>query len=403
MVPNSKVLSALLAVSLIGALGACQSAPSAHSGSQARAHAQASAMPGPFTETVDQAYVAPRVLNLKDMPDLDGIVPQLAAKDVVFVGETHTRYDHHLNQLAIIERLHRRNPSIAIGMEFFQQPFQAHLDDFIAGTIDEREFLRRTEYYERWRFDYRLYKPILDFARERQIPVIALNVPKEITSKVSAGGLDSLSEEDREQIPAELDRDNEAYRERLMTVFSHHPGGEERNFENFLSVQLLWDEGMAERAARYLAENPDRQLVVLAGSGHVAYGMGIPDRLSRRRDVDTAIVLQGIDGQLEPEMGDFLLLPEERHLPPAGKLGALLDSGENGVKVAAFVHGSAAEAAGIRQGDWILSLNGERVEQYADVKIALWNKKPGEQVTVQVRRARWLVGEKEMSFEVSLR
>ncbi len=403
MVPSNRFLRGLLAVTLSGTLGACQSAPSSHSGLHAQSHSHPMTSTAAHPQGAEAGYVVPRVLNLRAMPDLDGIVPQLAAKDVVFVGETHDRYDHHLNQLAIIQRLYRHNPDMAIGMEFFQQPFQAHLDDFIAGRTSEKEFLRRTEYYDRWRFDYRHYKPILDFARDKSIPVIALNVPREITKKVSEGGLDSLTEQDREQIPDDLDSDNEAYRERLMTVFSSHPGMEHGQFENFLTVQLLWDEGMADRAARFLDENPQRQLVVLAGSGHVAYGLGIPDRLTRRKDVQTAIVLQGIDGQIEPEMGDFLLLPEERSLPPAGKLGAFLDSGDEGVKVAAFAPGSAAEAAGIRQGDRILALNGEPVEQYADVMVELWNKKPGERVTVDVRRVHWLLGDKQTSVEVILR
>ena len=39
---------------------------------------------------------------------------------------------------------------------------------------------------------------------------------------------------------------------------------------------------MAERAARYLQEHPEKTLVVLAGGGHLEYGQGIPKRLLRR-------------------------------------------------------------------------------------------------------------------------
>jgi len=40
---------------------------------------------------------------------------------------------------------------------------------------------------------------------------------------------------------------------------------------------------MAERAADYLQRNPKRRMVVLAGSGHLMYGQGIPKRLLRRQ------------------------------------------------------------------------------------------------------------------------
>jgi len=71
---------------------------------------------------------------------LDKLVAQLATKRVVFVGETHDRNDNHLNQLEIIKRLHELDPNIAIGVEYFQQPFQKQVDDYIDGRIQENEF-----------------------------------------------------------------------------------------------------------------------------------------------------------------------------------------------------------------------------------------------------------------------
>ena len=192
------------------------------------------------------------VLELGALGDLERLVEALRETRVVLVGEVHDRYEHHLNQLAIIRGLYAQDPRMAIGLEFFQQPFQEYLDQFVAGEIDEREFLRRTEYFERWRFDYRLYRPILDFARERGIPMVALNVPGEVTSKVAREGLESLDEEQRQWVPVEIERGNRAYEERVRRVFDQHPAVGEGSFERFLDAQLLWDEGMAERAARYL-------------------------------------------------------------------------------------------------------------------------------------------------------
>src|ERR1019366_3747554 len=105
-------------------------------------------------------------VDLDTTLSLDKLAAQLATKRVVFVGESHDRYDHHLNQLEIIRRLHQLDPSLAIGVEYFQQPFQPQVDDYIAGRTTEREFLRATEYYQGWGYDYRLYAPIFRFARE---------------------------------------------------------------------------------------------------------------------------------------------------------------------------------------------------------------------------------------------
>ena len=83
--------------------------------------------------------------------------------------------------------------------------------------------LRTTGYYEHWRYDFRLYQPILNFAREHDIPLVALNVPSEITRKVGRAGIESLSEQERAGLPGGLDRADDAYRERIRKAFDQHP------------------------------------------------------------------------------------------------------------------------------------------------------------------------------------
>ena len=345
------------------------------------------------------------VLDLNHLQDFDAIVPKLAAKRVVFVGETHDQYSHHLNQLEIIRRLHKIHPDLVIGMEFFQQPFQQYVDDYIAGKSNEKEFLKGTEYYARWGFDYRLYRPILDYAREQRIPVIALNVPKEITSKVGKAGIVGLTAAERAKIPQEIDRSDASHRELIKKVFEQHPNQEERNFERFLEVQLVWDEGMAERAAQYLEAHPDRHMVILAGSGHVVYGSGIPQRLARRLDEDMAIIINGADAGIKPGIADFILFPEHVELPPMGRLGIYMKDTPHGVTVGDFTNDSAARERGIEKGDWLVSVDGEAIESSADVKLALMGKSPGESVQVQVRRDQSAADKKkeEFVFKVDLR
>lgn len=325
----------------------------------------------------------------------------LADKRVVFVGETHDRLDHHLTQLEIIRRLHALHPRLAIGMEAFQQPFQAVLDDYIAGNLSERELLRDSEYYTRWRFDFRLYAPILRYAREHQLPVVALNLPVELTRKVGREGHAALTEAERAGLPAGIDRSDTGYEQRLREVFNHHPAGG-RSFDNFLEVQLLWDEGMAERAADYLLSHPDYHMVVLAGSGHIARGSGIPRRLERRLQANSAIVLNGWEGELSPDLADFILLSEPRALPPSGKFGLLLES-ENPVPVVmACMPDSPCTRAGLEQGDRFLSIDGEPIEDMTDLRLAMWDKLPGDTVTLEVSRKRWFSAPQQLSYRIEL-
>jgi uncharacterized iron-regulated protein len=368
-------------------------------GQGAQAHSVGHHTDAPQVTGIDPAT---RVLDLSALSDMDDLLGKIADRRVVFVGETHDRYEHHLNQLAIIEGLYRQDPKLTIGLEFFQQPFQRVMDDYIGGRIDERKFLNETEYFERWRYDYRLYRPILRFARAKGIPVVALNVPGELTSKVSKVGIDALAPEDRKFLPRELDRSDEAYRERIMAVFASHPGTEERDFEHFLEAQLLWDEGMAERAARYLKEHPDRRLVILAGSGHLVYGQGIPNRLQRRMPVTAAVVINDAEHALKPGIADYLLFPQPVELPRAGLLGVLLDLEGDGVSVKGFSDSSPAQSAGLKEGDRILSIGGSPVDSYTDIRVALMDRKAGESVPVEIVRENLFLGDERMRFDVEL-
>jgi uncharacterized iron-regulated protein len=350
-----------------------------------------------------QAVHETPVLDLGAVSDLESIIPRLADMRIVFVGETHDRYDHHLTQLEIIRRLHALHPRLAIGMEIFQQPFQDTLDDYVAGNLSEYELLRDTEYYQRWRFDFRHYAPILRYARKHGLPVIALNLPTELTRKVGRSGLENLTAEERARLPAEIDRSDNRYEDRLKTVFAQHPGNSVHGFENFLDVQLLWDEGMAEQAANYLKAHPDYTMVVLAGSGHLAYGSGIPNRLTRRLPVNSAIILNGWNGPPESDLADFLLLPGKRVLPAAGRFGVLLGGDDDTLQVDACLSDSPCETVGLKRGDRFISINGDPVSSRTDLRLAMWDKKPGETVTLRIQRSNWLKGPQQLSYEIKLR
>jgi uncharacterized iron-regulated protein len=343
------------------------------------------------------------VVETAALTGLEDLIPHLLDRRVVYVGEQHDRYEDHLSQLAIIRGLHEHGRDVAIGMEFFQQPFQGALDAYLAGDIDEAELLRRTEYFERWRFDYRLYRPILRYAREHGLPLLALNVAKEITEKAGDVGIEGLDAAERDQIPAEIDRGDEAYRARVKAVFDMHPKDEDADFERFLDVQLLWDEGMADRAAAYLKSHPEKTLVVLAGVGHIEHGHGIPDRVARRIDVPSAAIVNGTHRPLTTTLADFILFPQQQDLPAAGLMGVMLDteSAGKGVGVEGFAEDSGAKAAGIEEGDRIVKIGDTQIDDYADIRIAMMDSAPGDRLPVEVLRKR-LVGSKRLRFDVEL-
>ncbi|MDA8098505.1 MAG: ChaN family lipoprotein [Nitrospiraceae bacterium] len=342
----------------------------------------------------------PPVLDMRQLRRLSAVIEAGAEKRIVYVGEYHDRFSNHTVQLDVLQALHRKNPRIAVGMEMFQRPFQPTLDEYINGSIDEKEFLRRSEYFKRWVFDYNLYKPILDYCRSERIPVVALNLRKEIVEKVASGGMDSLSDEERKELPAETDFSDADYRSRLEQVFGQHKGSKDRRFDYFYQAQVLWDETMAESVAKYLAANPDRQMVVLAGVGHISYGSGIPQRAFRRNGLPYLTVLN--DGDIEPGVADFVVLPETLDGLIAPRLLATFKEVEKRPVISDFVKGSPAGQAGLKAGDAVIALDGAPVATVEDIKLALFAKSKGDTLLVTVARKRFLFGEKVMTVEVKL-
>jgi hypothetical protein len=160
---------------------------------------------------------------------------------------------------------------------------------------------------------------------------------------------------------------------------------------------------MAERAARFLESHPDHAMVILAGSGHIARRSGIPDRLIRRIPVSTAIVVLDWRGELGPELGDYLLLTQERRLPPAGKIGAMLREREGRLEIVSCSSGSACRDAGLERGDRIVSIGGEPVTSTADLKLLIWDKSPGDEITLEILRDRLLRGPRSLTRQVTLK
>lgn len=215
------------------------------------------------------------------------VLPEIATANVVYLAETHDRLSDHQAQLEIIQKLPARQPKIAIAMEMFQRPYQEVINQYLAGKITEEGLVKQTEYEQRWGFPWEYYAPILRYARAKQIPVIAANTPSEITRKVARQGLASLTAKELQFIPpfSEIRTDNPQYRQIALAAFTQHQAaghGSSADAEKFFLAQVLWDETMAESIAKYAQANPDTQIIVLAGQGHVISGYGIPSRVKRR-------------------------------------------------------------------------------------------------------------------------
>jgi len=360
----------------------------------------------------------PAGIPTRAVQDFTSIIEDISNSRVIYAGETHTAYGDHILQLQIIQALYASNKNLALGMEMFPRSSQPALDGYIDGTISsEKEFLDASRYFSVWGFDYRYYRGIIHFARTHHIPIIALNIEKKIVSKVfKEGNMDSLADEERKQIPPNRALTLPGYSKRLQKIYSMHrssPHAAPRQFSGFLQAQAIWDETMAESISTYLQKNPDRQMIIIAGAGHVYKDSAIPPRVARRMPGIRQSVLisnNGFDTGLETGKAvDYLIFTEEVKLPPAPKIGIILEERKkktNGEESEVIItglspHGNGAKS-GLQKGDIILRIDNQPVRAISDIRYALLDKADKETVIISIKREQPLGSTKEMNIPVQL-
>ena len=237
---------------------------------------------------------------------------------IVYVGETHDNVASHRLELKILQAMAKRWPGqVALGMEMFTPVQQKALDRWVAGALSEEEFIEESNWYDVWDMDFDYYKQLLLFAREQEIPVIALNAPKSLVRSVGRKDFSQLTEAEHKQLP-EIIMDAPYRRALVRAIYGGHAGGGS-SLEGFQRIQALWDETMAENVVRYLTRpgGQHQRLLVIAGSYHVRYGFGIPRAVFRRLPASYVLIgAQEIeipedrkDQLMDVELPDFPMPP----------------------------------------------------------------------------------------------
>jgi len=144
---------------------------------------------------------------------------------------------------------------------------------------------------------------------------------------------------------------------------------------------------MADQTAQFMRKHPNHRVVLLAGSGHMKDRHGIPSRLQRRIKSKPLVVLNGVHENPSPLQADYLLFSPDTQLPKAGKMGIFMKDTTKGVLISKVMKASASAKAGLKKGDLITQLNGEKVKTVEDIKLSMMEAKPKEKLLLSVLRA----------------
>ncbi|MFT5734490.1 MAG: putative iron-regulated protein [Planctomycetota bacterium] len=208
---------------------------------------------------------------------------ELAAADVVFLGEQHDNAVGHAVQLALTEALANLRGEIILSMEMFERDSQPTLDLYLAGALTEEEFKAATRLWPNYDDHYR---GAVEMCRERGFSVLAANVYRPIASRVAREGLHASLGDPWAAQSVHAPTDSEYFR-RFRGVMGGHDGEvDDAVMNRVFAAQCVKDDTMAESISAALDATPDGdsrpQVIHWNGRFHSDFGLGTVERLKLR-------------------------------------------------------------------------------------------------------------------------
>lgn len=330
----------------------------------------------------------------------DRMIRDMRSSRLVYIGETHNCLPMHEIQFQVIRALYAQDRHLAIGLEMLPVTVQETLNKWSLGLLTKGEFIREVRWYVNWNFNFGFYEKIFEFAKDHRIPVYALNIPREIITKIRMKGWEALSEEERRFIPKAPDLTNKDHRTLIRTIFESSDiphqmkgAGLDMMFEGLYRAQSAWDEVMAANSVRG-TESEGRRMVVCAGSGHVLYNLGTNFRASEKngQPFKTVVAVAIPPGKkslkVSRSFGDYVFGIAEEAKPAFPTIGLSFKKVENleNLVLESKPADGAASRADFEKGDIILSVDGQAYDDINEVRTYLARFKCGDEVKFQLLR-----------------
>jgi uncharacterized iron-regulated protein len=252
---------------------------------------------------------------------MDDILAAAARSDVLFLGELHDDAVGHAFQFEVFQRavneIGAKRP-VTLSLEMFERDVQIVLDEYLRGQITEDHFLRSSRPWGNYKTDYR---PLVELAKEKKLPVIAANAPRRYVNMVSRSGrdaLNTLSPEAKSWLaPLPYAEASEAYSNKFKALMGSSMEAR-MGLDNILSSQSLWDATMAFWISEGLKTQEQGLIVHLNGGFHTEQRLGTVEHLARYRPDARATVVtiryeeafDTFNKEKHTGLGDFVVLTD---------------------------------------------------------------------------------------------
>jgi len=273
-----------------------------------------------FSIAQDSLTTHYKIYNTKTQKaaSLKDIVADMSHADVLFFGEEHNDSTGHLLEHALLNQLSAQYPGkTALSMEMFETDCQTILDEYLAGFIREKNFLTDARVWP----NYDDYRPLIEFAKDNKLPVIAANAPERYTNMVNRLGLTSLQQLDATGKsylpPLPIDTAIGPYLEKFDQIMGGHnamPGMQ------MYQAQNLWDATMGWSIAKFVKTHTGYKVLQINGGFHSEEKLGAPTQLlhydPKAKVINIAVYsddsFANPDWSKLSKMGDYIILTDPK-------------------------------------------------------------------------------------------
>ena len=231
--------------------------------------------------------------------------------------------------------------------------------------------------------------------------MFGVNTPREVVAAVRKKGFANLTLEEAARIPTRIDTDSAEHKRLFKAYFTpedslHTTGMTDEQFNAMYNAQATWDATMGYNAVQALQKFGDKDtiMVVLIGSGHVAYGLGAERQAKLWFDGRIASVIpmtvandKGEKPVVRASYANFIwgVAPEKASLFPT--LGfSTGGKKDDRYPILAVQPETVAAAAGFKVGDSLVSMDGVAITDTEVMNRLMAQKRWGDAAEFRVRR-----------------
>ncbi|CAN8139243.1 Haem-binding uptake Tiki superfamily ChaN domain-containing protein [uncultured Thiomicrorhabdus sp.] len=219
------------------------------------------------------------------------LATQLTDNDVIFIGEYHGNQASHLLQMQLQAALYDLKPQQVLSMEQFNRDQQTILNRYLDDEIGEKYLINQAPTWPNYAASYR---PMIEFAKQHFIPVIAANASADIVRCIGSygEGYETLLPEDQRQwIAQDPYLNDKNYQQKFYDFMDSMRTLPADRKANSYAAQLARDNTMAESILKALKDYPEHQVIHLNGSFHSESSLGTVALLKQRRaDLKIAVI-----------------------------------------------------------------------------------------------------------------